>query len=489
MYNSLRIKYNIIFYIILSIATVIRLVGLNKGIWLDEYSSLEVALFNNGNIVESLRNYDHPPLYYIILKIWSFISINEIFLRTPSIIFGLLTLIFIIYTIKPYSLSGSLVSGFAFATIPIFIRYSQEIRDYSLLFLGISASFYYLMKLISENRNIWYILFSISLIVIVSTNLIGIMIIPSIIVFLIPYFFSNSNKIILKKIFISISTAVIVFMFIYLVFLKNQTKSNWWMPKLDMNLFISMYKYIFSVRHIFYLVAYFNSIKEISFASLFDYITKLALVTCGVILLFQGGWKKSWNWLLSALTYWIQIILFSIMILPIFWYRTIMPGLLIFIYFLGVQSGTIKSIKLKIISYISISILCSLALLGWLSTEARIQGEPWRELSASLRSEYSLNDTILFYPIYTKGPVKYYFPDIREENTLSLKIGENISNIEATLKEKINNTDEFFLIVRKDGLVDKDKFYQDILTYLQSKAVIEKKQDFGVLSITKYIVR
>jgi uncharacterized membrane protein len=71
---------------VLSVALVLRVLGLNKGIWLDEASSINVI--SNPDFPRNLFFYDQLPLYFILLKFWSSINNSEEFLRLFSVLLG-----------------------------------------------------------------------------------------------------------------------------------------------------------------------------------------------------------------------------------------------------------------------------------------------------------------------------------------------------------------------------------------------------------------
>src|SRR5262245_23509628 len=51
---------------ILALATALRLDGIGKSLWLDEVSSYLQA--NAHDFMAAARNYDHPPLYFALLR-------------------------------------------------------------------------------------------------------------------------------------------------------------------------------------------------------------------------------------------------------------------------------------------------------------------------------------------------------------------------------------------------------------------------------------
>ena len=153
----------------------LRVISLNQSFWLDEATSgLVVRNFNLGEIITKFSPGDfHPPLYYLILKIWSYVfGTSEIALRFPSIVFGLLT-IYLVYLIgkELFNKKVGLIAGSFLTTSGLHIYYSQEARMYSLVTLLVS----YLVYLFLKKR--WF-LFSIILLLIGMTDYPALLIIP-----------------------------------------------------------------------------------------------------------------------------------------------------------------------------------------------------------------------------------------------------------------------------------------------------------------------
>jgi len=122
-FNSRRISFLIIVLVCLGLA--LRLVGLTKGIWLDEFYS--IAKISQGDLIANLRAYDHPPLYFVFLKLWYLVNTSEPFLRLFSVIWGVGTIIVVIKWIEGYSPLAGIISGICCALMPALLRFSQEI--------------------------------------------------------------------------------------------------------------------------------------------------------------------------------------------------------------------------------------------------------------------------------------------------------------------------------------------------------------------------
>lgn len=146
------------YWIILSLAFILRLILLNQSLWLDEASEAMALMGQSGSSLFSYILADYqPPLYHAIGYFFThLLGYSEIVLRLPSLISGIFTVYFVI---KIAELLGSkkigMIAGLLAATNPLLIYYSQEGRTYAMTTFLVTASFYYFIKLLqSKNRDL-----------------------------------------------------------------------------------------------------------------------------------------------------------------------------------------------------------------------------------------------------------------------------------------------------------------------------------------------
>jgi uncharacterized membrane protein len=208
-------------FLILFLSLILRLISLNQSLWLDEATTALVSKMSLADLITKFMPGDfHPPLYYLLMKGWgSLFGTSEIFLRIPSVIFGVLTIYFIYLIAKKiFDLKTAVVASVLAATSGLLIYYSQETRMYSLAALLVTMLVYFFLK-----RR--WILFSIIIPILGMTDYMALLVIP---VFLI---FSGENR---KKVLLSFIPSVLVFTFWAPVFLKQIMGgfgvggSNWW---------------------------------------------------------------------------------------------------------------------------------------------------------------------------------------------------------------------------------------------------------------------
>ena len=95
----------------------------------------------------------HPPIYYLLLKLWSLIFGNtDTTLRMFSVIFGMALIVVAFILIKKLLNTGAAIAAAGiFALSPYFILYSLEARSYIMLGLEALVAIYLFVKLYSQN--------------------------------------------------------------------------------------------------------------------------------------------------------------------------------------------------------------------------------------------------------------------------------------------------------------------------------------------------
>jgi hypothetical protein len=414
---------------ILILALSIGLIGLNKGLWNDEYYTVrQISHASLLGMLQELNNDVHPPLYYILLYFWAKINSNECFLRLLSLLLNIGTLGVVISWLKPYSRVASLIAGFYLATTPIMLRYSQELRGYSLLVLATALAFFYASRVISNpEKKRGYFGLTFSLTIAVSTHLVGVMVIPSVVAFIAIQGLAYSKKIDLVKVILSTIIPCLTFIyfnFFWLNKLENIKNTWWWMPSIDFHLISSTTKYLFGLSSL-YLPANLIPLLAFIFFSLI------------AISLIFGNYKTSFTFLVATIIYWLQVIAYSIIDSPIFYYRTLLPSLVPSIAFLSLQIATISAKKIKLASIIFLTILGLVYTGNWLTNQAYKPIEENRQVARSIESQWHRNDLVLFYPDFIGATIDYYFNNIPFQSQIPILDSDSTEKIAEKINDKI----------------------------------------------------
>ena len=145
-------------FLVLFLSFLIRLIGINQSLWLDEAVSANVAKLPIGEIINQFLIGDfHPPMFYWFLNLWTkTFGSNVAILRLSSVLFSLITIYFVYLIGKKTSLQNRVANWAALflAVNPLFIYYSQELRMYSMATMWLIIGFYFFIKIKNKNYGV-----------------------------------------------------------------------------------------------------------------------------------------------------------------------------------------------------------------------------------------------------------------------------------------------------------------------------------------------
>lgn len=467
---------------IIAFALGIRLVGLSKGVWLDEAALLRGILGKSiFETLRSLRGDNHTPLMSVLINLWSRMGSSEAFLRLPSVIFGVATVAVVAVWMKSYSRMAGILAGICAATTPIFLRYSQEIHVYPLLLFATALTFLFASRVASwPEQASGYIGLAFSLALAVSTHLAGIMLVLPVCAF-IALTTSNRKSIRLDGALPAIVLPWLIFAFIWFVYFHNMgdMKRMWWMPPVSTKLVATMSESLFGVAALSWISTPFqNSMPVLAFCVACS--AKCLALAWLAVLAARGDWRRTFPFLAAAVIYWAEIIGYSILDTPIFWDRILLPSMVPFFGFLALQIATIREVPLKRASMVVLILLALAFTAKWVAEDAHKPQEGWRKASEALASQRRPNDLVIFYPSYASIPVRFYLPGLPARATMAIPIGNEPNALDpTTLEFKIHDRlaalDEggpvaIFLVLRPDLRTRGDQVtYHHLLSALAAR--------------------
>lgn len=160
----------------------LRLISLNQSFWLDEATSGFITRdFSFTQIITRFSPGDfHPPLYYLILKVWgSVFGYSEIGLRSLSVVAGVAS-IYIVYLLarKLFNRQTALIASGLLATSGLHLYYSQDARMYVLASFFVLLAVYFFVKTIKEGGVGDYLGYGVFLTAAVATDYMCIFMLP-----------------------------------------------------------------------------------------------------------------------------------------------------------------------------------------------------------------------------------------------------------------------------------------------------------------------
>ncbi|MFC1653806.1 glycosyltransferase family 39 protein [Patescibacteria group bacterium] len=159
MQNKLKTLNPLIIIFILSF--LVRLIGANQSLWLDEAAQAIESARPFSEQLDIIHDFQ-PPLFHYIVHFFHQVSSADWWLRLASIIPGVLTIVFA-YKIAEelFNKKAALITGILGAISPYHYYFSQELRPYSLATMAGTMSMYYFFKLTkskSKKVNLGYII-------------------------------------------------------------------------------------------------------------------------------------------------------------------------------------------------------------------------------------------------------------------------------------------------------------------------------------------
>ena len=138
-------------------------VNMRQSIWFDESYSAYLTHFDFGKIWSLTAADVHPPLYYFILKTWAhFFGHTDFAMRSLSTIFGAITILFVFLWVKyKYGKRAAIVSSFLLSISPIFVRYGEEMRMYTLVTAILFAATYFMQLGIDTKQKKWWVVYGV----------------------------------------------------------------------------------------------------------------------------------------------------------------------------------------------------------------------------------------------------------------------------------------------------------------------------------------
>ncbi|BBH47765.1 glycosyltransferase family 39 protein [Pseudomonas sp. KU43P] len=129
-------------------------------LWLDEAFSVKLSSMAPGQILLHTGRDVHPPLYYLLLHYWiAAFGDGLLAVRGFSVLAGVLSvLLAMAIALRLANPRAAVITGLFMALLPITVRYSQEVRMYSLLGMWLLAATLLLMMWVQAQHRRRYLL-------------------------------------------------------------------------------------------------------------------------------------------------------------------------------------------------------------------------------------------------------------------------------------------------------------------------------------------
>jgi len=407
----------ILLAIVLILGFFIRIFNLgSESLWFDEAHTFYIASSGFKEMLSIITNDVHPPFYFILVNVWiKLFGDSEFLLRLPSVIFAVLSIIFI-YKLgnlifdREVGIISSLLLSFSLFNI----TYSQEARTYSLLCLLVSVSYYYFYAVLNvvNRKNIF--LYLISSLLLIYSHYFGVFILISQNLFFISiYLFSNKRaQLNLKQWFMYQIILLISFLPWLIVFVKQTLKvqSGFWIPEPEIGWIIHTFTIYSGSREILlifiliFISIFLNTIYKNNF--LLKNFATFKLVSSFIKKLDLRS--VYWSYYLLILWLIIPIIipfLISKISQPIYVFRYTIVSLVAFYLLMAIAIKSINNLLAKILVILIILVFSTISIVKYHIT---IKNPHWRDAISYIDKNASNGDLLIFNPGYKKRVNSYY---------------------------------------------------------------------------------
>lgn len=132
-----RSRFLALALVVLVTAAALRLAGLDRSLSVDE--AFTVRLAATPDFWTAARSDVHPPFYYFFVRLAQSVATAAPGLRLTSVISGLGLVALAVFSLRKMPVAAT-VAGTAFAALPGFVLYSQQLRPYALLLLLLAVA-------------------------------------------------------------------------------------------------------------------------------------------------------------------------------------------------------------------------------------------------------------------------------------------------------------------------------------------------------------
>ncbi len=401
-------RRRMLFVVLLFSALCLWTQGMDKSIWIDEYSS--IAVVSSEDFLSALRSYDHPPLYFSILKLWSLISMDPSFLRIPSIAFLFAAMVLLVRNGERAKRGAGLLAGLLFVALPSILGSGLEIRNYALFLLEATAILYAFQKILSApDRVSGYIVLAVAFSFAVLTHLLSVLLIPASLIFLFAHS-SFGKNIRWKSLLSAVAVPLLLFAIVFLFFLESDSFSkDWWMPAPDLHVIrFSVHSLVGPFWHNWFITNLFPHAEQ----SGFPWPMYMLLAAGGIALLLLARIRVLIPYFAVVAGFLLLVILQSLLFVPILGERTLIVVIPFVVLGIAHAVMTIKTKTVRKVFVFAAIVFTFGYAIDWLDGRCDVSKEDWKAAAALLPEQVRDSDQLIFSPDHARGPISFYHPEM-----------------------------------------------------------------------------
>ncbi len=405
---------------ILVFAAAVRLAGLDKSLWIDEAGSYMQATARD--FLASARAYDHPPLYFALLRIGLRCTTSFTLLRLFSVGCGLASVALFCFWPDHPTRGGRWLAGLLLAASPAFVSNSQELRHYALLSAALAAALACAWRLArSPGDPVALLGLAGTLGVAAATHLLTAIFMIALAAWLLWSLRRTPFRLVVR-VAAAFAPAGLLLVFFKSFFLLRTVKTpgDWWMPPLSPQLLGVVFR---------------EDTGWSAFSWLADACERhlhgsgqffLVAAAVGTVFVGWAAWGHRWagparSLLAMAAVYWAIVIAYSLVVAPIVWPRTMLPGMLPCLLAVGLGVSAQPRPRCRAGASVVAALLALAMMVPWLRGLAWQPSEDLRGLAAAVRTQSSAADLLLLVNGVECG-LEPYWPEYKQNAELKIEL-------------------------------------------------------------------
>ena len=382
------------FSLVFALALALRVVGLDKGWWIDEAATIGMTLPELAGGSLGVIPFDSPPAYNLLLRAWSLLGESEVWLRLLSVILGVSTIVVFVRWLSLESPLAALLGGLYLATSPFMLRYSQELRSYALLLLATALTCLCAWRLAEhphDRRR--YVALAAATALAAITHFIGIGLILTALILIVGYRRPGMR---LHWTWLAVTLATPVLAFWIAVQLGSvpirRSPETWWMPNVSPSLVVGTMSELlgFGARAMW---------------------AWLLIALGGVTLVAsERAPRRRWPLLAAAIAFWALVLVYPSFVFQSWCLAPSSRGSCRFVAFVALMIADVRGRNRRTVLAGVFILICALGAGRWLTQDAGVPIENWRGVGRNITVSRQSNEPVVVYPGYAANPLLLYLP-------------------------------------------------------------------------------
>jgi len=463
----------------------LRLYKIGSGVSHDEGYTLWLSHFNLEDIILRTARDVHPPFYYMVVKLWTFLFGGSILaIRGLSLVVSIGT-IYLVYILvqKIFNKRAAFWSSLFAAFSPLMIHSGQEARMYGLVAFLVTLGTYFLFCYVKDKNDNFLLAYLIAMILAVYTQYYAFLAIIVHWFIVLAYSSKPGIKGFIGKLsiynfkWIIVNLIIIIFYGPWFSVVLRQfqhIKSDYWI--------LPEWMTIETIPKSVLGFATFNSFVGNESNINFIYgVLGIFLVLITTFLFFKKPFKEAFLMFIYAYLPMVIVFLFSLFVVPVYENRYFVFSGVALLIIWGSAVSSVSDKKLRLVSGLGFLIVFSIGI-NFMHKEMDI---PMDELYKRVIVEKKEGDVVFSESLYTFLNSTYYFGDKEIKLIYEKASGYGESSLfwdrpEDYMVKKgnmLNSGNRIWIIGRRG---EEDPSLKDILSNWNKRVVFEENKDKGI---------